>query len=212
MGHEQHMHFLKLILGVVPFQLWVSRPGKDEAVEDHTWVIQAMLKILDPFMEPNLLAGGAFVQQAVRLDEGDILHPVFWMANKHPQNKIRMEVTDLEESHTFAAPQVSEQKELHSILIQVGFMLAAPGFQVDDELIIAFVEGDRKGGSNLPFKTARLLSSIRKAKPTKSAIVHLTGRVFCSSFCSMFFPKDIEEPGILGFSTATPKNYCIGSN
>jgi hypothetical protein len=49
-GHEQHMHVLKLLLGVIPFQLRVSRPGKNEAVQDHGWIIQAFLYVLDPLM------------------------------------------------------------------------------------------------------------------------------------------------------------------
>ena len=74
------MHIFELVLCVIPFQLWVSRPGKDEAVEDYGWIFQPLLDVLDPLVEQNLLAGGAFVQKTVRLDEGDILFP----SGQHP--------------------------------------------------------------------------------------------------------------------------------
>ena len=95
-SHEQYVPFLKLGLRVTPFQLRVWRPGKDEAVEDHGWVLQTLLDILDPLVEQNLPAGRAFVQKAVRLDEGDIL----FSSGQHPQNEVGVEVARLEESHT----------------------------------------------------------------------------------------------------------------
>lgn len=102
------MHVLKLVLGVVSFQLQVPSPGKNKAVENHAWVIQTLLDTLDPFVEQDFLIGRAFVQQAVRLDEGDILLPV----NEHPQNEIRVEIARLEESHAFTPAHVPEQEKL----------------------------------------------------------------------------------------------------
>ncbi|MGB3975089.1 MAG: hypothetical protein WBM02_05945 [bacterium] len=139
-GHEQHVHLLQLFLGATPFQLRVSRPGKDETVEDHGWVFQPLLDILNPFVEQNLLAGGAFVQKAVRFDEGDELFSVC----RHPQNKIGMEIPRLEESHTFAPAHVPEQEEFHPILFQSCLMAVAPGFQIGDKLIFALAQGNRQ--------------------------------------------------------------------
>ena len=137
------MHILKLVLRFIPFQLRVPRPRKDEAVEDYGWVVQALLDIFDSPMEQNLLAGGAFVQHAMRLDEGNIL----FHTNEHPQNEIRVEVARFEESHAFAPAHVPEQEEFHSILFQSRFVVVVPGFQIGDKLILAFVEDDWPAGN-----------------------------------------------------------------
>ena len=87
-GHEQHAHILKLVLCVVPFQLRVLRPEKNETVEEHGWVFQLLPDILNPFVEKNILAGGAFVQKTVRLDEGDVQFP----ASKNPTPLPRLSI------------------------------------------------------------------------------------------------------------------------
>jgi len=141
--HEQHMHRLKLVLGVVPLKLRVPGPGKDEAVEDHGWILQTLLDVLDSFVEKDFLAGRPFVQHAVRLNEGNVL----FSFNEHPQNEIRVEVTRLKKSHSFAPAHVPEQEQFHSILFKRGLVVVTPRLQIGDELIFTFVEGNRQDGN-----------------------------------------------------------------
>ncbi len=53
--HEKNVLVFKLRLGVAPFQLRISGPGKDEAVQNDVWVIQPLFDFFDTLMEQQLL-------------------------------------------------------------------------------------------------------------------------------------------------------------
>lgn len=142
-GHEQNMHVLKLLLSVIPFQLRVSGPGENKAIQDDAWIVQTFLYVLDPLVEKHLFAGGAFVQQAVRFDESEILLPT----NEHPQDKVGMKITCLKEADALATAHVPKEEEFHSVLFQNRFVVVAPGLQVGDKLIFTFIKCHRKDGN-----------------------------------------------------------------
>ena len=71
--HEKNVLVFKLRLVVAPFQLRISGPGKDEAVQNDVWVIQPLFDFFDTLMEQQLLTRRAFVQKAVWLYESDVL-------------------------------------------------------------------------------------------------------------------------------------------
>ncbi len=80
------------------------------------------------------------MQKAVRLDEGDELFP----ADQYPQNEIGVQVSRLEESHTFAPAHVPEQEEFHPFLFHSCLMAVAPGFQIGDKMIFALAQCNRQ--------------------------------------------------------------------
>src|ERR1035437_1911142 len=124
-------------LAYSPAQLRVRCPRQDEAVQDQIGILQACFNLLDPVAEQDLVAGLAFVQESVRLDEShELLVP-----NNHPQDEVRMEAAGLEEPDAFATAHVAQQVQLDAFSIQSLLITLSPALQIGDELVLALVEG-----------------------------------------------------------------------
>src|SRR6056297_1884181 len=125
-----------LILRDSPTKLGIFCPRQNKTVENDIRVGKSAFDIFDALVELHLLTRWAFVEQPVRLNEGDILFAI----NNHPQNKVGMEITRFKKAHAFSATQVPEQKEFCPVLLKLLRIGFGPIFKIRHKLKFTFVQ------------------------------------------------------------------------